>query len=253
MSGHSKWSKIKHQKGTTDTARGKIFTKMASSIAIAIKDGGGNTDPNSNFHLRLAIEKAREVNMPRENIDRVIDRANKAGQADTMVRAVYEAFGPGGVGIIIEAATDNKQRTVSELKNILDRGGGTLAASGSVAHFFNFVGYIRIILSGKTYDNLFETAINGGAIDLSGEEEGGEVDVYTNPTDLHKIKEVLQTSGFTIKTSELIYRPITLTPVSKKDTANSLLKLLSTLEEADDIQRVFSNFDISEEILASSI
>lgn len=252
MSGHSKWSKIKHQKGTTDAAKGKIFTKMAGSIAIAIKDGGGNTDPNSNFHLRLAIEKAREANMPRENIDRVIDRANKSGQADTLVRAVYEAFGPGGVGIIIESATDNKQRTVSELKNILDRCGGTLAASGSVVHLFNYVGYIRAVLNGKTYDTLFEIAINAGAIDLSGEEEEEGVDVYTNPADLHKIKEVLQASGFTVKTSELMYRPTILTTVEKKETAHTLLKLLSTLEEADDVQRVSSNFDISEEILESA-
>src|SRR3989344_3595914 len=144
MSGHSKWSKVKHQKESTDAAKGKIFTKMASSIIIAVKEGGGIADPASNFRLRLAIEKARSVNMPKENIERAIEKGKGKSGEGSLERVVYEAYGPGKSGLIIEAATDNHQRAAAEVKNTLDRGGGVLASPGSVSYLFKHAGMLII-------------------------------------------------------------------------------------------------------------
>lgn len=249
MSGHSKWSKVKHQKESTDAAKGKIFTKLANAIIIAVKGGGGITDSEGNIKLRMAIEKAKSSNMPKEKIERAIERGKGSNAEDNFEVSEYEGFGPGGVGIIIETASNNKQRTVAELKNILERHGGRLATSGSVSHFFQFVGLITIPRGGKTYDEIMEKAIEAGAIDL--EEVEGVIDIYTKHEDLHKVKESLVNYGLTITSSELIYKPITVIPVSDVHIAKQVLNLLTTIEEIEDVQKVYANFDIPDEILSS--
>lgn len=247
MSGHSKWSKVKHQKEATDAVKGKVFTKLANAIIIAVREGGGVTSPETNFKLRLAIERARSANIPKENIERAIQKGKGAVSGEGLSEVVYEAFGPGGVGIIIQAATDNKQRTVAELKNLLERSGGVLATSGAVSHFFEFVGLITLPKGEKSYDEIMEGALNAGATDL--EETGQQVEIYTPSHDVHKVKENLVTFGFPVSSFELFYRPKTLIPITDPSTAGRILHLLSTLEERDDVQKVFANFDIPDAYL----
>lgn len=247
MSGHSKWSKIKHQKASTDALKGKLFTKLANSIACAIKEGGGIFDPDNNFRLRMAIEKARNFNMPKENIDRTIERFARESSSLNMTHAYYEGFAPGGIGLIIEAVTDNKQRTVSNIKNILERGGGTLAASGSVAHMFSHVGFIEVLRGERSDDQIMEDAIETGAADI----EAGDTtfEIYTDPSSLHKVKEQLGNKGYQIATAELTFRPHSTVAVSDKKQAQQILQLLDSVEEIDDVQRVYANFDMPDEFL----
>lgn len=246
MSGHSKWSKVKHQKEVTDAAKGKKYTKLTNAIAIAVRNGGGSTDPNSNIKLRLAIAKARDFNLPKKIIERTIERSKGIGQQE-LQSIVYEAFGPAGVGIIIETATNNKQRTVAEIKNILDRGGGVLAASGAVSHLFQYVGLLQIKKDNKSFDEVMEGALEAGALDL--EETGSDVEIYTAPGDLHKVKDKLELAGFIISSSDLFYRPQTVIPINDSDIASQILKLLSSLEESDDVVAVYANFDIPDEYI----
>lgn len=247
MSGHSKWSKIKHQKESTDGAKGKIFTKLANAIIIAVKTGGGVSNPGGNIKLRLAIEKARSSNMPKDKIERAIERGKGTDASDNLEEALYEGFGPKGIGIMIETATNNKQRTVAELKNTLERGGGRLGTSGSVAHLFNFVGLITVSKEGKSFDQILEAAINVGAIDL--EDMGNTVDIYTSHNDLHKVKEALSTGGVSISSSDLFYRPNTAVSITDQAAAQKILALLTSLEEIEDVQKVYANFDIPDEFL----
>lgn len=248
MSGHSKWSKIKHQKGSQDAAKGKIFTKLSNVITIVVRDSGGNCDPNSNFKLRLAIEKARSLNMPKEIIERAIERgAGKGIEGQSFQEAVYEAFGPGGVGIIIETASDNKQRTVANLKSVLERAGGTLSASGSVMHFFQFVGLIHVPKSNISFDEIMSAAIECGALDM--EDTGETTEIYTEPADLHKVKEGLTLNKIPVSSFDLFYRATTIIPVQSHDTAKQLLQLLTGLEDLDEVKSVYANFEIPDEYL----
>lgn len=247
MSGHSKWSKIKHQKGSQDAAKGKIFTKLSNIISIAVRDGGGITDPNSNFKLRLAMEKARSLNMPKEKIERAIERGAGKTKQENFQETIYEAFGPGGVGIVIETASDNKQRTVADLKSTLERGGGSLAISGSVAHFFQLVGLIHVSKNVKSYDTVMSGAIDLGALDL--EDTGETIEIYTQPADLHKVKEGLLKLNIPVSSFELFYRSTSTIPVNNPDTVKQLLQLLTSLEDLDDVKSVYANFEIPDEYL----
>lgn len=238
MSGHSKWSKVKHQKESTDAVKGKAFTKMANSIIIAVKDGGGITDPESNFKLRLAIEKSKSVNMPKENIQRAIERAGKT-EAGAISEIIYEAFGIKGVGILIKCATDNKQRTVSELKNILDKNGGVLATSGSVSHLFTPVGLIEITKNNQNSDKILELAMEAGADDIL--EEQDNILIYTKPNNLHQVRKNLEFYGLTIMTEEQNFRPLTTIPINDKSELFKIEKIISILEDRDDVLKVFSN------------
>lgn len=245
MSGHSKWSKVKHQKEATDAVKGKAFTKCANAIIIAVKEGG-TSDPESNFKLRLAIEKAREYNMPKDKIEKAIERASGAGEGGSMEQVVYEAFGPGGIGIIIEAVTDNKQRTVSALKNILERSGGVLATTGAVSHMFQYTGLINIPKQNKSFDTLLEQAISAGASDI--EDLGESVDIYTTPSDLHKVKSIME-KQLPINSYELYYRPSVEIRIDDKNKAENILKLISNIEEYEDVHKVYANFDVPDEFL----
>ncbi len=237
MSGHSKWAQIKRQKGANDTKRGLAFTKLSIAITLAVRQGGGIGDPNQNFHLRLAIEAARNANMPKENIQRAIERA--AGkQAADMAEVVYEGFGPGGVSIIVEAATDNKNRTTSEVQNVFNKNGGNMGQPGSVSYQFKQVGQIILDKNGKTMDDIFLAAADSGAEDV--EEVDSEVFVYTNPSQLAAVADTLKKAGYMIKETELTRQaliPMTL----DEQTSEKVISLLDKLEELDDVQKVYSN------------
>src|SRR6266480_1994361 len=210
MSGHSKWATIKRQKGANDAKRGQLFTKLSKAITIAVRQGGGSADPESNFRLRLAIEAARAANMPKDNIERAIQRAS-GKQAETLEEAIYEGFGPGGFSVVVETFTDNKLRTVSEVKNIFNKSGGSMGAQGSVMYQFEKNGVITVSKEGKSLDNIFLIAADNGVEDI--EEAGEEVLLYTKPEDVTKIKDKLSQNGLNIKTFELIFRPVVINPV----------------------------------------
>src|SRR3954469_20760351 len=198
MSGHSKWSQIKRQKGVNDTKRGAVFTKVAREIMIAARAGGG--DPDGTFRLRLAMEKARSVNMPMDNIKRAIERAAGSGEGDQIEEIVYEGYGPGGVAFLVEAATDNRNRTAADVRAIFTKAGGQLAGSGAVAWQFEPRGLIAVLADGRDSDEITLTAIDAGAEDV--DTEGDRIEIFTAPADLEKIRRSLDDSGVPIESAE---------------------------------------------------
>lgn len=239
MAGHSKWSKIKRDKGANDAKRGAIFTKLGNQIAVAAR---GGTDPTMNSALALAIEKAKAANMPGANIQRAIDRvADKS--AAVMEEVTYEAYGPGGVGIIVEAATDNRNRTFPEVKNALAKNGAQIADSGSVAFQFTRKG---VIVVGETGEEALLQILDAGAEDAL--EEDGEIIVYTDQKELAKVRANLAEAGLTIKDAELQYVANTPVEVADKETAEKLLKVLDALDDLDDVVNVHTNADITADI-----
>jgi YebC/PmpR family DNA-binding regulatory protein len=244
MSGHSKWSQIKRQKGAADIKRGVLFTKMTKEIMLAARDGGG--DPDGNFRLRLAIERARGVNMPRENIQRAIDRATGGGDGAALESILYEGYAAGGVSVMVEVATDNRNRTVSEIRSTLARHGGKLGESGSVQWIFEQKGVIEIDAKGKDPDQITLAAIDAGAEDV--ESEPGLITVYTTPGSFERVKRALEAAGIKAASAELSMRPTTTVRV-EGDTARKVIGLVDALEDLDDVQRVHANFDVPEEVL----
>lgn len=248
MSGHSKWSQIKRQKGAADVKRGQAFTKLGNAITIVTREGGGG-DPAANFRLRLAIEQARAVNMPKENIQRAIDRglgpttASGLGQLESVT---YEAYGSGKVALIIEATTDNRNRTLSEIKKILDQAGGTLVSPGTVSWCFSESGLIAVNKNAKSFDEVFEAAVEAGAEDV--EEAGDQVEVYTKPQELTRVKEEIVSKGLTVESAELTKKPTTTVAISDQETAKKVMRLVENLEELDDVAKVYANFDIADTI-----
>lgn len=243
MSGHSKWATIKRQKGANDAKRGAVFTKLSNAIAIAVRQGGGIGDPDQNFRLRLAVDAARAANMPKENIERAIQRAQGSGADENVEEVMYEGFGPSGVCLIIEAVTNNKNRTVGEVKNIFDKTGGTLGQPGSVSYQFKQVGQIIINKAGKLLDDIFLDIAEAGAEDI--EEVGEEVFIYSSPSDLTRVRSALSAMGYVILEMEIVWKPITLVTVSEEDpTAQKVITLIDRLENLDDVQKVYSNFEI---------
>lgn len=247
MSGHSKWAQIKRQKGAADIKRGQAFTKVANAITIAVRDGGGIADPDSNFKLRLAIEKARSVNMPKENIQRAIDRGKGIGEKGTLEEVVYEGFGPGGVAIMVECVTDSKERTRAEVKNVFEKQGGTLGQSGTVSYQFKQVGLVTVHKNGKSADDILTVAAEAGAEDM--EEAGSEALIYTNLSNLKAVKEDLTKAGFTVTDAQLYRKPTITVPISDKDTSGKVLSLVEKLESLDAVQKVYANFDISDDLI----
>lgn len=238
MSGHSKWAQIKRQKGVADIRRGQTFTKLANAITVAVRQGGGVTDPSQNFRLRLVIEKAREVNMPKENIDRAIQRA--AGKlGGEMEEVIYEGFAPGGVAVVIEAATDNRQRTISSIKNIFDKAGGSLGQPGSVSYQFKQMGKIVVEKKDKTLEEVFLMAAEAQAEDV--EEAEGEFWIYTDVGSLSKVRSALIEKGFSVLATELIRKPLTQVNLVDPAKLQKVQKFLLEVEELDDVQKVYSN------------
>ena len=239
MSGHSKWATTHRQKAIVDAKRGAIFTKIGNQIAIAAR---GGTDPATNSALAMAIEKAKAANMPNANIQRAIDRVNDKNAA-ALEEVTYEAYGPGGVGIIVEAATDNKNRTYPEIRTALTKNGGTMADAGSVMFQFTRKGVIRVATTGE--DALLQV-LDAGAEDAV--EEGGGLTVYTDMKDLAKVRAALVQAGLNVEDAELQYVANNDVPVSDIETARKLMKVLDAVEELDDVTNVHTNADITVDI-----
>lgn len=241
MSGHSKWAQIKRQKGVADIKRGLTFTKLANAITIAVRQSGGVGDPNNNFRLRLLIDKARAVNMPKENIERAIQRA--LGKQESEVgEIIYEGFAPYKVALIVEAVTDNRLRTNSEVKNIFDKGGGIFGQQGSVSYMFKKAGKITVKKENISNDEIFLVAIESGAEDIEEKEE--EVTIYTSSQDLAKVKDVFMEKKINIIQAELVWMP-TMTVVLKDDEKiQKVVDFIGKLEAMDDVQKVSSNLEI---------
>lgn len=245
MSGHSKWSTIKRKKGAADAKRGQLFTKLAREITVAAR--GGLPDPDSNPRLRLAIAKARSESMPKDNIDRAIERGSGDSSGDQYDEIYYEGYGPGGTAIMVLAMTDNRNRTVGELRAALTRAGGTLGETGSVGWMFDQMGVIVIPADEEATDDLQLLAIDAGAEDVS--IESGVVEVFTAPQDLHKVQEALAAAGFEAETADLTMRPKTLM-APERELVVKALRLLEKLDDLDDVQQVYSNLDVPDDVLA---
>ena len=245
MSGHSKWSTIKRAKGAADIKRANLFTKLAREITVAARTG--LPDPEANPRLRIAVQKARAENMPKDNIQRAIDRASGGADGANYDEIAYEGYGPGGIAIIIDAMTDNRNRTVGEIRAAMTRAGGNLGESGSVNWMFDLVGFIVVPLDGRDEDEVQMTAIEAGAQDVYVED--GTLEVYTDPAELHAVAGALTDAGFEPTTIELIKKAKT--PMQPDtETAVKAIRLIEKLEDLDDVQTVYSNLDISDEVLA---
>jgi YebC/PmpR family DNA-binding regulatory protein len=246
MSGHSKWSTIKRSKGVTDAKRSAVFTKVAREISVAARQGGG--DPDANYRLRLAIEKARSVNMPADNIKRTIDKATGGGDAEQFEEIVYEGYGPGGIAILVEAQTDNRNRTAAEVRSMFTKAGGQLAGSGAVAWQFEPRGLIEVPRSGIDVDEVALAAIDAGAEDVGTDGES-TVEIYTSPGDLEAIRKALEAAGIPVESAEsTMVAKQTLELDSSK--ARQALRLVEMLEDLDDVQRVTANFEIPDDLYA---
>ncbi len=247
MSGHSKWSTIKRQKGVADAKRGQLFTKLAREITVAAR--AGLPDPDSNPRLRLAVQRARSASMPKDNIDRAIERGAGESSGENYDELFYEGYGPGGTALMIYALTDNRNRTVGEVRAALTRAGGTLGESGSVGWMFDQVGQIIVEAGGDRGDELTMTAIDAGASDVVASD--GVVEIYTESADLHRVQESISGAGYEIENAELIMRPKTMVDLDV-DIATKVLRLVDRLEELDDVQTVYSNLEVSDELLAEA-
>ena len=244
MSGHSKWSSIKHQKGVADARRGQLFTKLTREIILAVRQGGSN--PETNYHLRLAIQKAKDNNMPSDNIDRAIKRGEGTLEGASLSELVLEGYGPGGAAILVEALTDNRNRTVQDVRNIFSRSGGNLGESGSVTWLFEPKGLITIETNNLDADELALQAIDAGAEDVN--PQPGYVEIYTKPEELEAVRKALEKDNITINSAELAKIPKSTVQLEER-TAIQVLRLLEKLEEVDETQSVCSNVDFPNDIL----
>jgi YebC/PmpR family DNA-binding regulatory protein len=244
MSGHSKWSQIKRQKGVADAKRGQLFTKLGREISVAVRQGGADTQ--ANFKLRLIIQKARDNNMPLDNIDRAIRRASGGSDGAVLSEVTYEGYGPGGSAILVQVLTDNKNRTLSEVRNILSRGGGNLSDSGSVTWLFESRGVIIVDASKENSEEVALFAIDAGAEDVK--IEGTSLEITTRPQDLEAVRKTLEQRRMPISSSELSMVPKTMVKLDEK-SALQALKILDKLEELDEVQHVYTNADFPDEVV----
>jgi len=244
MSGHSKWASIKHKKAVVDSRRGKLFTKLARAITAAAKQGGG--DIAGNASLALAVQKARDASMPKDNIERAIARGTGAGsEAENFDSVLYEGYGPGGVAVLVEALTDNRNRTSAELRHAFSKHGGNLGEPGSVAYLFEKRGVAVIDASKYSEDDLMP-AIEAGALDINLDED--VLEVITEPGDLTGVREALSDAGVEIESADVTQRPTTTVPL-EEDVAGRLMKLIDALEDNDDVNEVYANFDVDADVL----
>ena len=244
MSGHSKWATIKRKKGAADAKRGQLFSKLSRAIIVAAKEGGG--DPESNAALAGAIQKARDNSMPKDNIERAIQRGVGGAEGDAYESMVYEGYAPGGVAVICTILTDNRNRTASDLRFIFTKNGGSLGTPGSVAWQFDRKGVVLVDREGVDEDELMEVALAGGAEDVA--EDGAQWQITTEPADFMALRTALEEAGIGYVSSELTMVPKTTVQPSEKE-ARQILRMIDQLEDNDDVQEVYANFDISEEVL----
>lgn len=249
MSGHSKWSQIKHKKASTDAKRGKIFTKIVKEISVAARTGGG--DPEGNPRLRTAIEKAKEVNMPSDNIKKAIMKGTGELPGTTYEEVIYEGYGPGGMALLIETLTDNKNRTVSEVRHILSKNGGSLGEAGCVAWMFEKKGYILVEKSKVDEDTLMSIVLDAGAEDMKNDPKEDNYEIITSPENLNTVKETIEKQNITVSLSEITMLPKSYVPI-EGSTAEQMVRLIDALEDNDDVQNVYANFDIPEEAMATA-
>lgn len=243
MSGHSHYATIKRQKESKDAQKGQVFSKMAKEISIAVKVGGGG-DIDSNYKLRVAVDRARAVNMPKENIERAISKA--VGSSGNIEEVTYEGFGPLGISVIVEAATDNKNRTSQEIKNLFERGGGSMAGPGSVSYNFDQLGFIAVKKEDNS-ENQTLRLIEFGAEDI--EETEDALEIYVAPANLTKIRNLIEENGFSVTSFEIMKRPKSLQTINNVGEAEKVLRFLDNLEENPDVQKVYANLDIPQDIL----
>ncbi|HEX2034373.1 MAG TPA: YebC/PmpR family DNA-binding transcriptional regulator [Chloroflexota bacterium] len=246
MSGHSKWAQIKRQKGANDAKRGQIFTKLGREIMVAAREGGG--DPDSNFRLRLAVQRARSLNMPQENIQRAIARGTGGsdGEGSRLEEITYEGYGPGGVAIYVEALTDNRNRTVAELRNVFARNGGSLGENGSVAWLFQPRGIVAVNLDGRDPDEVTLLAIDAGAVDVN--QEGSMLEIYTEVEGLEQVRRAMEQAGLAVETAERTLVPKTTVTLDDQKAAQ-VVRLIERLEDLDDTQNVSANLDLTQELV----
>jgi YebC/PmpR family DNA-binding regulatory protein len=244
MSGHNKWSKIKRGKGIEDAKRGQIYTKLTRQIIMAAREGGA--DQESNFKLRLSVQKARDASMPKDNIERAIERGAGGAEGAILQEITLEGYGPSGTAILAQTVSDNRNRTVQEIRNVFTRQGGTMGTAGSVAWMFNPTGVISVEGEGLDADDVTLQAIDAGAEDV--QVQDGSIEIYTKPTELEIVKRALEAKKIPIASAELSMIPKTHVDVEEK-AAIQTLKLLDKLEDLDDVQKVFSNVDFSDEVI----
>ncbi len=244
MSGHNKWSTIKHKKGAADARRGKIFTKLIKEITVAARMGGG--DPAANPRLRSAVLAAKSENMPKDNIDRAIKKGTGELEGVSYEEVVYEGYGPGGAAILVESLTDNRNRAVAEIRHILNKGGGNMGSNGCVAWMFDLKGYISLDRKKVDEDMLMETALEAGAEDIR--EDGDEFEVITEPENFETVKQAIENAGIAYELAEITKLPQNTTALQGKE-AEQMIRLMENLEDCDDVQKVYTNADISDEAM----
>jgi YebC/PmpR family DNA-binding regulatory protein len=246
VSGHSKWSSIKHKKGAADAKRGKLFSKLSRAIIVAAKEGG--PDPAGNLALQNAVEKARSYSMPKDNIERAIARGSGAdSDGEAFETVIYEGYGPSGVAVIVEALTDNRNRTASEVRHAFDKNDGNLGTSGAVVWLFERRAVVLVSADGVDEDELTLAAAEGGADDVG--LDGSQYQIVAEPAALTTVRETIEAAGFTVDSAELTMVPKTTVEVVDEATAKKVLRLIDQLEDNDDVQDVFANFDIPEPVL----
>jgi YebC/PmpR family DNA-binding regulatory protein len=244
MSGHSKWSSIKHKKAVVDSRRGAQFSKLSRAIMVAARDGGG--DPETNIVLENAVRKAKEASMPKENIERAIAKGTgEGGEADAIESVLYEGYGPGGVAVLVEALTDNRNRTGADVRHAFSKNGGSLGEPGSVAYLFDKKGTI-VIDAGRYSEDELMAAVEAGAEDISTDEDVFEV--VTEPADFAGVRKALEEQGVEMESAEVVYRPSSVVPVDEGN-AGRLMRLIESLEDSDDVSAVYANFDVSADVL----
>jgi YebC/PmpR family DNA-binding regulatory protein len=244
MAGHSKWANIKHRKGAQDAKRGKVFTKIIKELTVAARISGG--DPDANPRLRTAIDKAKQANMPKDNVDRAIKKGTGDLDGVNYEEGIFEGYGPGGIALIVEFLTDNRTRTVADVRHIFGKYGGNLGVSGSVAFLFDRKGLISFSAD-NDFDQVFEAALEAGAEDVK--DEGDVYEVITDPADFIEVREAMTATGLQLETADVAMLPQNQIQLEGKP-AETMLKLMDALEDNDDVQNVFANFDISEDELA---
>ncbi len=251
MSGDSKWAQIRRSKGVNDARRGQLFTRLGREIVVAVREGGSG-DINANYRLRMAVQRARDANMPMDNIERTIKRALGGGEGSSLEEITYEGYGPGGTAMLVQTMTENRNRTVAEVRNAFSRNGGNLGENGCVDWLFEATGIIEVELAGKDVDELTLEAIDLGATDVETVSADDEVlTIYTEPTDLERIRQALEAKKYNVVKAESTMLPKTKVELTDEKTAHQLMRLVEKLEDLDDVQNVYTNADFSEAFAAS--
>ncbi len=247
MAGHSKWANTKHRKAAQDAKKGQTYAKSAREITIAAKLGGG--DPAGNFRLRTAIERAKAAGLPNDNIQRAIEKGAGSAEADNMESVIYEGYGPGGVAVFIETMTENRNRTAGDIRSYFNKYAGNLGTDGSVAWIFEEKGLIQLDQSTLSEEEAFEKAIEAGATDFEPNTEEGVYEIYTEPADLNTVANTLNDQGIAVQSAEITRVPTNTAPITEEDKAKDLMKLLIAIESHDDVQSVYTNFEMDETLL----